>query len=82
MARVKSLDPARRQLDGIIDFILRKMRENGIRQSDLAAEIGTSQQNVSRKIKSGNIRTLELLRILNKVGASGEEIGKLIEGRR
>lgn len=82
MARVRSLDPAKRQLDRLIDLILRKMREKGINQSDLAAEIGTSQQNVSKKIKSGNLRSWELLRILNRVGVSGDEIGELYEGSK
>lgn len=78
MPRVRSLDPARRKLETLTDFIKRRMKEQNLKQSDLAEAAGMCQQNLSAKLNRGSLRVEELLRIFEKLGVTKEEAGELI----
>lgn len=78
MPRVRSLDPARRKLETLTDFIKRRMKEQNLKQRDLAEAAGMCQQNLSAKLNRGSLRVEELLRIFEKLGVTKEEAGDLI----
>lgn len=77
MPRVRSLDPAQRKLETLTDFIKRRMKEQHLKQSDLAEAAGMCQQNLSAKLNRGSLRVEELLRIFEKLGVTKEEAGEL-----
>lgn len=78
MPRVRSLDPTRRKLETLTDFIKRRMKEQNLKQRDLAEAAGMCQQNLSAKLNRGSLRVEELLRIFEKLGVTKEEAGDLI----
>ena len=78
MPRINSLDPARRSVHRLCVFIKDRMEIQNINQAKLAEELGTSQQNVSRKLKAERFSLVELVKILYLIKATQEEIGELL----
>lgn len=65
----------------ITDFtkwLVGKMYENGLRQQDLAEMLGIKQPAMSIKLKEGNYTYSEVLVLINQLGATDEEIVKLM----
>ena len=78
MPRVRSLDPARRRLDRISDFIRREMRAQRITQVEMAAVIDVSQQAFSAKLRKGIFTAEDLIRIFDKLKTEITQIGDLL----
>lgn len=78
MARLNSLDPTRRKLNRLSDFIRRRMRELKLKQSDMAADLFITQQAFSIKLNQGTFTTEQLLRIFERLKATKEEAGDLM----
>lgn len=58
--------------------ITQKMKEEKVRQKDLAADIGLSQPSVSNKIGTGVMTVEEFAHIAKRIHMTGDEIGELI----
>lgn len=80
MPRVNSLDPTRRRLERISDFIRREMRNRKIQQADMAAELFISQQAFSMKLNKGKFSAEQLIRIFDKLQTDSKTTGELIHG--
>lgn len=78
MPRVNSLDPARRRLFRICEFIRREMRLRKISQEKMAAALSISQPAFSMKLGKGLFTIEELLRILEVLKSDYKEIGELM----
>lgn len=78
MPRLNSLDPTRRKLNRLSDFIRRRMRELKLKQSDMAADLFITQQAFSIKLNKGTFTTEQLLRIFERLKATKEEAGDLM----
>ena len=80
MPRINSLDPTRRRLERISDFIRREMRARKIQQADMAAELLISQQAFSVKLSKGTFSAEQLIRIFDKLQTDSKTTGELIHG--
>lgn len=78
MPRVRSLSPTKRQLEDLSDFIKRKMRQQNLNQTELAEAVGLTQQNLSIKLRKGNLRAGELIDIFHKLEVTKEEAGEML----
>lgn len=55
-----------------------EMARNGIRQRDLATELGVTQQSFSGKIRNGTFTLKDLLVIFGQIRPEAEQLGKLL----
>lgn len=78
MPRVNSLDPTRRRLNRISDYIRREMKERKIRQSEMAAVLLISQQAFSVKLTKGSFTAEDLIRIFDYLQTDNKQTGDLI----
>ena len=78
MPRVNSLDPTRRRLDRISDYIRREMHKRRIRQREIAEIFGVSQQAFSMKLSRGTFTAAELIRIFDFFETDNKQTGDLI----
>ena len=78
MPRINSLDPTRRRLERISDFIRREMRAQRITQVEMAAVIDVSQQAFSVKLSKGTFSAEDLVRIFDKLKTEITKTGDLL----
>ena len=72
------LDPVKRRVQRIEDFIICEMKRQKIRQSEMAEVIGlSSQQAFSYRIKAG-LSVEDFLRILDRLNIENETIGEIL----
>ena len=72
------LDPVKKRVQHIEDFITGEMKRQKIRQYEMAEIIGlSSQQAFSYRIKSG-LSVEDFLRILDRLNIEDEEIGEVL----
>lgn len=80
MPRVNSLDPARRRLDRMCEFIRREMRIRKINQEKMAAVLFITQPAFSHKLSTGFFTAEELIRIFEVLDTNQRDIGELFNG--
>ena len=80
MPRINSLDPTRRRLNRISDFIRREMKAQKIQQADMAAVLFISQQAFSVKLSKGTFSVEQLIRILDRLKTDSQTTGELLHG--
>ena len=56
-----------------------EMRKNGIRQTDMASVLGTTQQAFSYKIRGGACNVKDMVIIFTKLQTEPEKIGELLK---
>ena len=78
MPRVNTLDPYKRKVERLMDFIKGQMNRLRITQKDLAREMGVSQQTISHKFHNYSFTIRELIWILDYLKATKEEVGELL----
>ena len=78
MPRVRSLDPTRRRLNRISDYIRREMRAQRITQVEMAAVIDVSQQAFSVKLSKGTFSAEDLVRIFDRLKTETTKTGDLL----
>ena len=78
MPRVRSLDPHQVILERLTDSIRGAMRRQNIKQSQMAAELGVTQQAFSRKLRTNSLTGKDLIIIFDFLNINGEEAGNLL----
>ena len=80
MPRVNSLDPTRKRLNMISDYIRREMKAQKIHQEEMAADLFISQQSFSTKLNKGKFSVEQLIRILDRLKTDTKTTGELLHG--
>jgi len=80
MPRVNSLDPTRKRLNMISDYIRREMKAQKIHQEEMAADLFISQQSFSAKLNKGKFSVEQLIRILDRLKTDTKTTGELLHG--
>lgn len=78
MPRITTLDPIKRKLEIICDYIRGEMKRQHIKQDDLAELLGLAQQTVSIKLKKGRFTVKELLIIFDYLKTPTEKRAELL----
>lgn len=78
MPRINTLDPYKRKVERLMDYIKGQMHRLRITQKDLAREMGVSQQTISNKFKNNSFTIRELMWLLDYLKATKEEVGELM----
>lgn len=78
MPRVNNLNPTKRKLERISDYIRHQMKVLRIRQSKMAAELLISQPAFSVKLNNGTFTAEELLKVFEILKTTKEEAGELM----
>ena len=78
MPRINTLDPYKRKVESLMDYIKGQMHRLRITQKDLAREMGVSQQTISNKFKNNSFTIRELMWLLDYLKATKEEVGELM----
>lgn len=76
MPKVNSLDPTIDRFDKMEFFVRKTMRQKKIKAKDVAKELGMSSSNFTRIFSERCIRVIDLMRILDYIGATPEETGE------
>lgn len=79
MAKV-ILNRAHKNEPMLYSYILGAMRNNDISQSDMASDLGISQQVFSYKLKNGTLTVTDLLKIFDKLKPDDSTLIKLLRG--
>ena len=77
-----TLDKTKKTESLIRAYVLGTMRANDISQSDMASELGITQQAFSRKIKNGSLTVADLLRIFERLQPDDSTLLKLMRGMK
>ena len=75
-----TLDKTKKTESLIRAYVLGTMRANDISQSDMASELGITQQAFSHKIKNGKLTVEDLLRIFERLQPDDSTLLKLMRG--
>ena len=78
MPKITPLDPTKRRLEAISDYIRGELKRQHKNQEDLAELLGLAQQSVSIKLKAGRFTVKELLLIFDYLKTPTEKRAELI----
>lgn len=78
MPKVRSLDPHQVILERLTDSIQGAMKRQNIRQAQMAAELGVTQQALSHKLRTHTLTGKDLIIIFDFLNINGEEAGNLL----
>lgn len=78
MPKIRSLDPHQVILEKLTDSIIGTMRRQNIKQSQVAAELGVTQQALSHKLRTHTLTGKDLIIIFDFLNINGEEAGSLL----